>query len=58
VQIYKSDPDHGGILEFGAWLVAGAAGDHSTYGISLIVDADFTRRIRVATAAVLNIEQV
>jgi hypothetical protein len=29
-----------------------------SYGISLIGDADFTRRIRVGTAAVLNIEHV
>jgi len=29
-----------------------------SYGISLIGDADFIRRIRVGTAAVLNIEHV
>jgi hypothetical protein len=53
VQIFKPDPDLGGILKFGTELAAA----QDRYGISLIGE-DFTRRIRVATAPVLNIEQV
>jgi malate dehydrogenase (quinone) len=39
-------------------LASQAEGDHPSYGISLIEDADFCRRIRTDTAAVLKIENV